>query len=95
MALSPRFNERELSLLVRYSLETDQEMAVAVVHAFIEAGIDVFSKPTTLVDWINTDVIEHLQWTSDQPLYLSTRIWDHRVVLTAEEVRIYRSPRWA
>lgn len=93
MVLSPELNERDLGLLVQYSLGPDEEMAEAVVGAFIKAGVDVFSKPTTLVDWINPDVLKHLDWTPDGPLYLSTRIWDHRVVITAEEVRIYRSPR--
>lgn len=86
----PELNERELSLLVRYSLDSDEEMAAAVVSAFSAAGVDVHMKPTTLVDWINAEVFEHLQWTSDRPLYLCTRIWDHGVVMTAEEVRIYR-----
>ena len=93
MVPSPELNERDLGLLVRYSLGPDEEMAEAVVGAFGEAGINVFSKPTTLANWINPDVLEELEWTPNGPLYLSTRIWDHRVVITAEEVRIYRSPR--
>lgn len=95
MATSPELNERDLTLVVRYSLDSDEEMAEAVVEAFIAAGIDVYDKPTQLVDWINADVFEHLHWSADRPLYLSTRIWSHRVMMTAEEVRIYRSPRFA
>ena len=82
-------NERDLTLVASYSVESDEEMAEAVIAAFNEAGIDVFSKCTTLTDWINSDVFEQLDWSSDRPLYLSTIIWDHRVVLTAEEVRVY------
>lgn len=50
-----------------------------------------FDRPIQLVDWVNVDVFEAIQWTSDRPVYLSTRIWDHQVVITAEEVRIYAS----
>lgn len=82
-------NERDLTLVASYSVESDEEMAEAVIAAFNEAGIDVFSLGTTLTDWINPDVFEQLDWSSDRPLYLSTIIWDHRVVLTAEEVRVY------
>ena len=82
-------NERELRLLVRHSVGDHEEMVEAVVDAFIVAGIDVFSKCTTLTEWINPDVFEQLDWSSERLLYLSTIIWDHRVVLTAEEVRVY------
>lgn len=92
MSPLPELNEGDLSLLVRYSLESDEELAEAVVSAFMAAGVDVHREPTTLVDWINADIFEHLRWTSDRPLYLCTRIWDHGVVMTAEEVRIYRGP---
>ncbi|WP_313691846.1 hypothetical protein [Halorarum halobium] len=69
-------------------------MSEAIVNAFHAANVDVFEEPTRLADWVNTDVLNDLQWSSDGPLYLSTRIWDHQVVLTAEEVRIYtRSAR--
>ena len=85
----PRLNEGDFDLLVAYSLSSEEEMIEAIVNAFHAANIDVFEKPTRLDDWINADVFDVLQWTSDRPLYLSTRIWDHQVVITAKEVRIY------
>lgn len=84
-----RLNEDDLRLLVAYSLSSEEEMIEAIVNAFHAANIDTFEKPTQLIHWINCDVFDVLQWTSDRPLYLSTRIWDHQVVITAEEVRIY------
>lgn len=93
MAHLPLLNEGDLHLLVSYSLSSEEEMSEAVVNAFHAANIDVFEKPTQLVDWINADVFNVLQWSSDRPLYLSTRIWDHQVVITAEEVRIYTQSR--
>lgn len=88
----PLFNEGDLSLVVRYSLESDEGMAEAVVNAFLAADVDVYDRPTRLVDWLDADVFEILEWTSGRPLYLCTRIWDHGVVMTPEEVRIYRNP---
>lgn len=88
----PLLNEEKLDLLVSYSISSGEEMTEAVIDAFLAANIDVFERPTTLVDWVNVDVFEDIRWTSDRPVYLSTRIWDHQVVLTAEEVRIYTAP---
>lgn len=91
MGTLPLLNEGNLDLIVRYSLENEGGMAEAVVDAFLAADVDVYDQPTQLVDWINTDVCERLEWTADRPLWLCARIWDHGVVLTPEEVRIYRS----
>ena len=87
-ALLP-FDEEELSLIVRQPIDSDEEMGEAVVDAFLAAGVDVYERPTTLAEWIDPDVFETLQWSSGRPLYLCTQIWDHRVVMTPEEVRIY------
>lgn len=85
----PLLNEGQLDLLVAYSISSDEEMSEAIIDAFLSANIDVFEKSTTLVDWVNVDVLEDIQWTSDRPLYLSTRIWNHQAVITAEEIRLY------
>lgn len=95
MSTLPLVNEGELSLVVRYLRESNEEMAEAVVNAFLATEVDVYDRPTRLVDWINADVFENLEWSSDRPLYLCTRIWGHAVVMTPEEVRIYRSPDFA
>lgn len=93
MSPLPLLNEGDLDLLVAYSLSSEEEMSEAVVNAFLAANIDVFDKRTRLENWINSDVFNVLQWSSDRPLYLSTRIWDHQVVITSEEVRIYTQSR--
>jgi hypothetical protein len=85
----PLLDESQLNLLVSYSISSEQEVTEAVIDAFLAGNIDVYEKPTTLVDWVNVDVLENIRWTADGPVYLSTRIWDHQVVITAEEVRIY------
>ncbi|WP_338739566.1 hypothetical protein [Haloplanus salilacus] len=87
-SVSP-LNEDDLRLLVAYSPSSDEEMCEAVVNSFLAAGIDVSEKPTQLVDWINADVFDDLQWSANRPLRLGARIWGHRVVITSEEIRIY------
>lgn len=87
----PGLNDGDLDLVVSYSVGSGEEINEAVVNAFLAANIDVFDKSTQLADWINPGVIESIQWSADRPLYLCTRIWDHQVVVTAEEVRIYTS----
>jgi len=89
MEHSPRLNEDDLRLLVAYSLSSEEEMVEAIVNAFHAANIDVSERPTQLIDWVDADVFDVLEWSSDRPLYLSTRIWDHQVVITAKQVRIY------
>ena len=89
MVSLPPLNENEMDLLVAYSLSSEEEMAEGVVNSFHAANIDVFEKPTQLNDWVNPDVFTLLQWSSDRPIYLSTRIWDHQVVITSEEIRVY------
>lgn len=91
MAPLPLINEGEFNLLVKYSLSSEEDMSEAVVNAFLAAGVDVWGRPTQLVDWIEADVLENISWTSNRLLYVCTRIWDHRVVMTPEEVRIYKA----
>lgn len=91
MSSLPPLNEGRLNLLVSYSRSSGEEMTEAVVKAFEAANIDAFERRTQLIDWINPDVLESLEWNPDQPLYLSTRIWEHQVVMTPEEIRIYTS----
>lgn len=83
-------NDGEFSLIVRHSIDSEEEMIEAVVDAFLAAGVDVYERPTTLGEETGSDIFE-LQWSSGRPLYLCTQIWDHLVVMTPEEVRIYVS----
>jgi hypothetical protein len=66
-------------LVVRYSLDSEETMSEAVVNAFLAVGVDVHDRPTRLVDWVSAEAFESFEWTSDRPLSLCTRVWDHRV----------------
>lgn len=89
MVSLPASNEGDLHLLVAYSLGSGEGVSEAIVNAFQAANVTVFERPTQLEEWIDTDALEALQWTSGRPLYLGARIWDHHVLITGEEVRIY------
>lgn len=83
--------EGDVALIVSYSRESGEEMSEAVVNAFDAAGVDIFDRPSTLSDWVESEMFETVEWSSDRPLSVCTRIWDHMVLLTPEEVRIYKS----
>lgn len=85
----PPLNESDMKLVADYSLSCEEQISVGLVNAFQAADIDAFEEETQLVDWIDTDVFTALNWCADRPIYLSTRIWCHQVVITAEEIRIY------
>jgi hypothetical protein len=92
MSPLPRLNEGELDLVVAYSPDSQEEMIEAVVNAFLAADVDVFEKPTALKDWVDPEILSTPQWSSRRSLYLCLRVWDHRVVITPDEVRIYTPP---
>lgn len=90
-ALRPS-NQRDSGPLAVRSIDSEESTSVAIVDAFRAADVDVFRKDTTLQEWIDTDALESFEWSADRPLAVSTRIWGHEVVVTAEAVRIYPDP---
>ena len=85
----PQLNEEELSLLVSHTIGADETVSEAIVGAFSEANVNVFAEETTLEEWIDTDGLEEFDWDSHRPFYVSSPVWDHQVVVTPDEVRIY------
>jgi hypothetical protein len=79
----------DLDLLVSCKIGPEDEITEVIVRAFEAAQIKVFDKPTVLDDWVDTDVFVDLNWDRDYPIYLSIIIWDHRVIITSEQIRIY------
>lgn len=89
MAVDPLLLERDLDLLVRYSIDSGETVSEAIVCAFAILGVDVFERETRLQDWVDVGALEGFAWESARALYVSTQIWDHQVVVTADDVRIY------
>lgn len=81
--------EEELELLSTYSIDAVEEPDEAVVNAFISAGFDVFDRTTRLADWDDADLLPDLDLSSENLLHVGLRCWDHFVILTSDEVRIY------
>lgn len=88
----PRLNEAELDLLVSYPIGDEESVCGAVVDAFLAANVDVFDRSSSIEQWIDTDALEGFDWRAGDPLYVSTAIWNHGVVVTSDEVRIYSEP---
>lgn len=82
-------NEADFTLLLSYAIDRDETVPEAIVNAFSVTDVEVFDGATTLQDWIDRDALERLGWQDDPHLRLSTRIWDHHVVITSEAVRIF------
>jgi hypothetical protein len=89
MVPTPTLNEDQLDLVITHSVECDERIYGEIITAFHSADIDVSERPTQLFDWINSDVLEDIRWDSVSSVYLSKRIWGKRVIITAEEIRIY------
>jgi len=91
MVGAPALDESELDQLVSYPVGDDEAVSRAVVAAFRSLGVDPSEKETRLANWVDTDVLEDVRWDSAWPVYLSGRVWGRRVVVTADEIRIYES----
>lgn len=89
MVSLPQLNEEELTLFVSHTIRANETVSEAVVSAFSEANINVFDEETTLEEWVNTDALEEFDWNSRRPFYVSSPVWEHQVVVTPDEVRIY------
>lgn len=76
-------------LLVAFSRDSDEVMSQSIIDAFLALDIDIFERETTLHDWINTDALDGLAWSSERPITHVTRIWGYKVALSDEVVRIY------
>lgn len=84
----PPLRRGNSGLVVAHGIESDESLTEAIIEAFLLAGLDVYSEPTQVADWVEPDVLEGLDFDAPQT-YLGTRIWDHHILITGEEVRIY------
>jgi hypothetical protein len=87
--LTPVLDESKLDLLVSFDLDSEVEITEGIVAAFEASQIDVFNKSTVLQDWIEPAAYRSINWNRPHPVYLSTVIWDHRVVISENQIRIY------
>lgn len=75
-------------LLVAYELD-DEPPSLAVVRAFLALDVDVFDGADPLAEHVDVDALDRFDRTCGGQYSIATRIWDHPVVITPNDVRIY------
>lgn len=83
---------RDRSRLVTYNLSSDESATDGLLMAFDAIGVDMQRQDTTLVDWIDPEVINALQ-TSTSEFYITFDVWNYPVALTPGKVIIYTPER--
>lgn len=89
MASLPLLHEEDLELVSIYSIDAEEKANEAVVSAFLSADFDVFDRSSRLADWDDADLLTDLDLSSENLLHVGMRCWDHLVIITPDEVRIY------
>ena len=85
----PSLQRPRRDLLVTYSIGSGERIPTAITKAFQATASDPWECETVVNDWIDGDAIDQLCRTSDRHLRVSTIVWNHPVVVTPEEIRIY------
>jgi hypothetical protein len=77
------------SRLITYQISDDETEYEAITNAFRAIDVDVYNQDTAVADWAKDCPIETINWDSERPCRVTTIIWDHPIVLTSDEIRIY------
>lgn len=83
---------RDRSRLVTYNLSSGESATDGLFMAFDSIDVDVQRQDTTLVDWIDPDVINALR-TRTSEFYITFDVWNYPVALTPDKVIIYTPER--
>lgn len=75
--------------LITYQIEDGETFFEAISEAFGAIGLDVYGQETAIADWTQDGLIDLSVLDPDGPVRVSTVIWDHPVVVTPDEIRIY------
>lgn len=79
---------QDSSQLVTKTLGPDEPASMGVIDAFDALGVDVFSRTTTLHDWVDTDAIDTLSRECSE-FELRVSVWDYPVAITPDRVTVY------
>lgn len=83
----PRLSEQQPPLLT-YQIEDGEPIYEAITEVFGAIGVEVYEEKTTIEDWTN-GLFDLRLLNSEGPHRVSTIIWDHPIVITPDEIRIY------
>jgi hypothetical protein len=79
---------RENTVLVRRPL-SDEAPSRAILHAFSELDVGLPTTGKRLADVADPDAIDRLVRTAGENVRISMVLWEHPVVVTTEEVRVF------
>lgn len=74
---------------LNYDIPDGENVHEAISNAFASLGLDVYEKDTTIEDWTKDCPVDVQDWESSTNCRVTTTIWNHPVVLTANRLRIY------
>ena len=81
----------KLNEVITYQISDRESVVGAITTAFKRINTEVYDKETILDDWVNCDCLNEMNWDSNEPLTISTEIWNHPTTITADTVTIYEA----
>jgi len=78
--------------VVTYARDGEENGVDAIVSAFAKTPLDVdLAERDPLYEWIDLDALDALFESTRDDVALSTIIWDHPVVITADDIEVYNA----
>lgn len=81
----------KLNEVITYRISDRESVVEAISTAFERINTEVYDKETILNDWIDCDCFNEMNWNSNEALTISTEIWNHPTMITANTVTIYET----
>lgn len=88
MDSQPSFVEENAAEVI-HSVPTQKQMSEAILDAFQETSVDVLNREVRLQDKLDVDALDGLGWTRASSLRLEFTLWEHRVEIRPETIRLY------
>jgi hypothetical protein len=78
--------------VVTYSRDGDENGVDAIVSAFSTTPLDLdLAERDPLYEWIDLDALDALFESARDDVTLSTIIWNHPIVITADDIEVYHA----
>lgn len=72
-----------------HSVAPQEEISEAILEAFEERSVELLDREVQLQDKVDVDALNALDWDHGSSVRLGFTLWDHRVVVRPEAVRLY------
>lgn len=80
---------RDEPILLSYGISEDESVYEAITNAFSSIEFDPFDAETTIADWTDDCPVDSQEGDATSDCRVTTTIWDHPIVLTDEDLRIF------